>query len=318
MEIRDYYAELGVKPDAGDKEIKQAYRKLARENHPDVKPGDQQAEARFKAINEAYQTLGDPEKRKQYDTLRQQYQQWQHNGGVNAGYGWPNGAGGAGGAGGRVYSSGNLSPEDLEELFGDGAPFADIFGSMFGQGGRTADPRPHRGRDIETLVEVTLEEALHGTSRMIHAGEQRIEARIPPGVQTNSRIRLSGQGQPGLAGGPAGDLYLVIEVLPHPQFAREGNDLHTEVPVDIYTAAIGGEARVQTLDGSIKLKIPPRTQADKLFRLRKQGMPRLDKPDERGDLYARVKLVLPEDLDDNELDTLRDLAQNRQYSYAQV
>ncbi len=313
MEIRDYYAELGVTPDASDKEIKQTYRRLARENHPDVKPGDQHAEERFKAINEAYQTLGDPEKRKQYDTLRQQYQQWQHAGGATTGYGaWPNGAGG------RVYSTSNLSPEDLEELFGSGAPFADIFGSMFGQGGRTPEPRPHRGRDVETLVEITLEEALDGTSRVIQVGEQRIEARIPPGVQTGSRIRLSGRGQPGLAGGAAGDLYLIVEVLPHPQFAREGNDLRTEVPVDIYTAAIGGEARVQTLDGPVKLRIPPRTQADKIFRLRKKGMPRVDNPHERGDLYASVKLVLPEDLADNELEILRDLAQNRHHSYVEV
>lgn len=313
MEIRDYYTELGLTPEASDKEIKQAYRKLARENHPDVKPGDKQAEDRFKAINQAYQTLGDPEKRKKYDTLRQQYQQWQHAGGNGSEYGpWPNGAGS------RFYSTGNLSPEDLEELFGGNSPFADIFGAMFGQRGQTGTPHPRRGRDSEAIVEITLEEALHGTSRTLQAEEQRIEARIPPGVQTGSRIRLAGQGQPGIAGGVAGDLYLVIQIIPHPQFEREGNDLRTEVPVDIYTAAIGGEVRVQTLDGTVKLKIPPRTQADKTFRLRGQGMPRLDHPNERGDLYAKVKLVLPNDMDDTELDTLRTLAQNRQFSYSQA
>jgi curved DNA-binding protein len=311
MEFKDYYAALGVAPDADEQAIKQAYRKLARQYHPDVNPGDTQAEERFKEINEAYQALSDPERRRKYDELREQYQRWQQRGGrgdFNWGRREP-------AAGEQTYTY-NVSPEDLEDIFGDGSPFSDFFSSIYGQaaGGPTRgarEVRPRRGRDIEATAEITLEEAFRGTTRSIQVGERRIEARIPPGVRTGSRVRLAGQGSPGIAGGPAGDLYLNIEVAPHPQFERDGDDLRVTVPVDIYTAATGGEARVPTLDGAVMLKIPPRTQADRVFRVKGKGMPRPEKPAERGDLYARVKLTLPEPLSDSELETLRQLAQAR-------
>ena len=303
MEPKDYYAALGVTSDADDQTIKQAYRKLARQYHPDVNPGDKQAEERFKEINEAYEALSDPEKRQKYEALRQQYQQWQQQGG------WRDfGRQAAGGE--RVYTR-TVSPEDLEDLWGTDSPFSDFFGSTFGQPGRARSSRPRRGRDADVTVEITLEEAFSGTSRTIEIDGRRIEARIPTGVRTGSRIRLAGQGSPGSGGGGAGDLYMLIEVLPHAQFEREGDDLHVEVPVDIFTAAVGGEARVPTLDGAATLKIPPRTQAGKTFRLRNKGMPRLERPTERGDLYVRVKLVLPEPLSDDEVETLRTLTRAR-------
>ncbi len=310
MEMKDYYAELGIAPDASDQAIKKAYRKLAREYHPDVNAGDASAEQRFKSINEAYQTLGDAEKRKKYDTLREQYRQWQQYGGPGGpGYNaWQSGPGAS------VYTTGNLSPEDLEQIFGSDSPFVDMFGSMFGQQTGPRMSRPHRGQDVEVLVEMTLEEAFSGTLRTLQVGENRIEARIPPGVYTGSRVRLAGQGSPGVAGGSPGDLYLLVQIADHPWFERNGHDLTTEVRVDLYTAAIGGEVRVTTLDGVVRLKIPPRTQADRTFRLRGKGMPHLDRPQERGDLYARVKLVLPDDLSESELDTLRELARNRQFA----
>jgi len=306
MEFKDYYAVLGVPPDADQKMIRDTYRTLARQYHPDVNPGDKQAEERFKEINEAYQALSDPEKRQKYDALRQQYQQYQRRGAAD-GFDWeawqaPPGE--------RVYTR-TVSPEDLEDLFGEAAPFSDFFESIFGQPRAARMPQPRRGRDLEVPVEITLEEAFQGTSRTLEVGDRRIEARIPPGVRTGSRVRLSGQGSPGIGGGPPGDLYLIIEVAPHPQFEREGDDLEIEVPVDVFTAAAGGRVRVPTLDGSVMLKIPPRTQADRRFRLRGKGMPRLGQPRERGDLYARVKLVLPEPLSDAELETLRTLAQAR-------
>jgi curved DNA-binding protein len=204
----------------------------------------------------------------------------------------------------------------MEDLFGEDSPFSDFFGSIFGQaaGGaqqRASEPRPRRGRDIETTAEISLDEAFRGTTRGIQIGERRIEGRIPPGARSGARVRLAGQGGPGVAGGPAGDLYLNIEIPPHAQFERDGDDLRVIAPVDVYTAAIGGEARVPTLDGAVTLKIPPRTQADRVFRLRGKGMPRPEKLSERGDLYARVKLVLPEHLTDSEIETLRQLAQAR-------
>jgi len=311
MEFKDYYAALGVAPDADEQAIKQAYRKLARQYHPDVNPGDKQAEERFKEINEAYQALSDPERHRKYDELREQYQSWQQRGGrddFNWGRWEP-------AAGEQAYTY-NVSPEDLEDIFGDASPFSDFFSSIYGQeaGGparRAREVRPRRGRDIEATAEITLEEAFRGTNRSIQVGDRRIEARIPPGVRTGSRVRLAGQGAPGMAGGPAGDLYLNIEVTPHSQFERDGDNLRVVVPVDIYTAATGGEARVPTLEGAVMLKIPPRTQADRVFRVKGKGMPRLEKLAERGDLHARAKLVLPESLSDSELETLRQLAHAR-------
>ncbi len=317
MEFKDYYATLGVAPDADDKAIKQAYRKLARQHHPDVKPGDKASEERFKEINEAYQALSDPERRKKYDELRGQYQQWSERGGRgDFDWGrWQSAPGPPDQAGQEAYGY-NVSPEDLEDLFGGGSPFSDFFGSIFGQAGggpSGADraTRPRRGRDQEAGVEITLEEAFHGTTRGLQIGDRRIEARIPPGVRSGSRVRLAGQGSPGVAGASAGDLYLVVEVVPHPGFARDGDDLRADVRVDFYAAAVGGEARVPTIDGAVTLKIPPRTQAEKTFRLKGKGMPRLGRPGERGDMWARVKLVLPEPMTDAEIEGLRRLAEAR-------
>ena len=313
MEFKDYYATLGVAPDSDDKTIKQAYRKLARQHHPDVKPGDKQAEERFKEINEAYQALSAPERRKKYDELRKQYQQWSERDG-RGDFDWGRWQAAPGGQqGGYSYE---VSPEDLEDLFGGGSPYSDFFGSIFGQaGGGTAGagraPRPRRGRDHEVGVEISLEEAFHGTTRGLQIGDRRIEAKIPPGARSGSRVRLAGQGSPGVAGGSAGDLYLIVEVAPHPTFKREGDDLRSDVRVDFYTATLGGEVRVQTIDGAVTLKVPPRAQADKTFRLKGKGMPRLGRPTERGDLWARVELVLPEPISDAEIDGLRKLAENR-------
>jgi curved DNA-binding protein len=310
VQFKDYYAELGVAPDSDDKAIKQAYRKLARQHHPDVKPGDKASEERFKEINEAYQALSDPERRKKYDDLRRQYQQWSERGG-RGDFDWGQWQA-APGQGAYTYE---VSPEDLEDLFGGGSPFSDFFGSIFGQAAGRAGagraPGPRRGRDQEAGIEITLEEAFHGTTRGLQIGDRRIEARIPPGVRPGSRVRLAGQGSPGVAGASAGDLYLVVEVVPHPGFVRDGDDLRADVRVDFYTAAVGGEARVPTIDGAVTLKVPPRTQADKTFRLRGKGMPRLGRPGERGDMWARVKLVLPEPMTEAEIDGLRKLAEPR-------
>lgn len=292
METNDLYAVLGVAPDADDATIKAAYRKLARAYHPDKNPGDAKAEERFKEVNSAYQVLGDPEQRRQYDALRQQarWQGQRHAGGGQA----------------------TLDPEDFGDLFGAGGPYGDLFGSLFGAG-RAAAQGPRRGRDLEIVCEISLEESFNGASRVIQVGERTIEAKIPRGVADGSRVRLAGQGA---AGDPAGDLFLVIQLLPHQRFTREGDDLTADVDVDFLTAALGGVARVAGLDGAIKLRIPPRTQAGTRFRLRGKGMPRLGSPDQRGDLYARVRLVLPETLSDADLAALRALRDGTQSAQA--
>jgi curved DNA-binding protein len=321
MDFKDYYQILGVSPDASEKDIKQAYRKLARQHHPDVNPGDKSAEEKFKEINEAYQALSNPEQRKKYDAMRTDYGRWQQTGGRSQDFDWNSWQARQGEGAGTQYQYSNV--DDLNDLFGDESPFSDFFTSTIGgartsraQGGRTRAPRPRRGRDLEHEVEITLEEAFKGATRMLQIGGRRIEARIPPGVDTGSRVRLAGQGEPGRNGGQPGDLYLIVRVLPHPTFERQGDDLYVDVPVDVYTAVLGGEVRVATLDGAVMLKVPPGTQSGRSFRIRNKGMPRLGNPGKRGDLYARVNLVLPEPLTEREIAAFRELAATRQGAQA--
>lgn len=311
MEFKDYYEILGVSQDTDEKTIKQTYRKLARQYHPDLNPGDKEAEEKFKSINEAYQALSNKEQRKKYDELRGQYQRWQQSGGRPRDFDWQNWAAQPGQQANVRYAT----AEDLEDLFGEESPFSDFFTRIFGQTGgartRTRTRAPRKGQDVEAEVELTLEEAAQGTARILQVGDRRIEARIPPGVRMGSRVRLKGQGGPGGGGAPAGDLYLVVRLLPHPNFELEGNDLHTEILVDIYTAVAGGEVRVNTLDGAVMLKIPPMTQSGQNFRIRGKGMPKKSDPKNKGDLYARVNLALPENMNDEELDALHSLAEKR-------
>jgi curved DNA-binding protein len=311
MDFKDYYEILGVSPNADEKTIKQAYRKLARQYHPDLNPGNTEAEEKFKSINEAYQALSNAEQRKKYDELRAQYQRWQQTGGQPRDFNWQNWAAQPGEQANVRYAT----AEDLEDLFGEENPFSDFFTSIFGQtggyarGARTRAPR--KGQDVEAEVALSLEEAANGTMRTLQVGERRIEARIPPGVRTGSRVRLAGQGGPGRDGAPPGDVYLAVRLLPHPDFELEGDELHTKLPVDIYTAVAGGEVRVNTLDRPVMLKIPAMTQSGQSFRIKGKGMPKKGDPKVRGDLYARVTLVLPENMTEEELAALRSLAEKR-------
>ena len=317
MDYKDYYGILGVSPNAEKKVIQQTFRKLARKYHPDVNPGNNEAEENFKTINEAYQVLSDVEKRKKYDALRAQYQQWQQTGGRQQNFDWQNWSGQPGKGANVQYAN----AEDLEDLFGSDSPYSDFFTSIFGQTGRSsrsknraASPSPRRGRDVEYEVDLTLEESFHGANRLLEIDGHRIQASIPPGVRTGSRVRLAGQGESGRSSGPAGDLYLAVNVLPNEIFERDGDDLHLEVPVDIFIAIAGGEIRVPTLERPLILKIPPRTNSGRSFRLRGKGMPHLRDPKKRGDLFARVRLVLPDPLTDQEVDHIRELASSRMKS----
>ncbi|MGH9318513.1 MAG: DnaJ C-terminal domain-containing protein, partial [Vicinamibacteria bacterium] len=257
--------------------------------------------------------------RRKYDELRGQYREWQERGGRED-FNWGQWQKPPGQRGSYAY---NVSPEDLQDIFGADSPFSDFFSSIFGETGAgpgrgERKPRPRRGQEVEARAEVTLDEAFRGTTRSIQLGDRRIEARIPPGVRRGSRIRLAGQGSPGVGGGPSGDLFLEVDVAPDARFEREGDDLRTVIPVDFYTAAVGGEVRVPTMDGAVMLKVPPRTQADRSFRLRGKGMPRVGRPHERGDMTARVKIVLPETMSDSEQEALRKLAEARGTAKATV
>jgi len=305
MEFKDYYKILGVDKNATEKEIRNAYRRLARKLHPDVNP-DKAAQEKFKEVNEAYEVLSDPAKRQKYDALGanwQQYEQFQRAGGQGP-FQW-----GSGGTQYRIFTQ-----EDLGDLFGDLGGFSDFFRTVFGSDFVRSQARPHRGQDIEQTLEITLEEAYRGTTRILQKEDRRLEIKIPPGVKTGSKIRYAGEGYPSPNGGSPGDLFLRIQIAPHSIFEREGDDLRCQVPVDLYTAILGGEVTVPTLKGQVVLKIPPETQAGKTFRLAGQGMPRLNTPNTFGDLYAKVRIVLPEHLTREERELFTKLAAMRKKS----
>ncbi|MDX1662210.1 MAG: J domain-containing protein [Candidatus Promineifilaceae bacterium] len=324
MEVKDYYEILGIDRTASQDEIRKAYRKLARKYHPDVNPGDAVAEERFKELNEAYEVLSDPEKREKYDKFGAQWRQYERMGGQPQDFNW--GQWQAQPGAGTGYRT--VSPEEFEQMFGGGGAggFSDFFETLFGaqrapggfrgdfggRGGRQYQARPRAGRDIEHEVQVTLDEAFHGTTRSLqYEGGRQIQARIPRGVRTGSRIRLRGQGQPGVAGAEAGDLFLVVDVLPHPQFTREEDDLHVTVPVDLYTAMLGGSVTVPSLDRQVRLNVPPETDNGRVFRLGGLGMPSLRDPEQRGDLYATVEVKLPDDLSEREKELFEELQELR-------
>jgi curved DNA-binding protein len=309
MDFKDYYAIMGVAADADEATIKKTYRKLARKYHPDVNQGNKESEEKFKEINEAYQVLSHADQRKKYDELRAQYQQWQQRGGQPNDFNFQDWQAQPDE---RVHVQYGTM-DDLNDLFGEDSAYSDFFRSIFGEAvperGRARTPR--KGQDVEAEVEISLEEAAQGATRLLQLDERRIEARIPAGVRTGSRVRLSGQGQPGRTGGPAGDLYLVVRVLPHAGFEQQGDDLYADVDVDIYTAVLGGEVRVPTLERAVLLKIPAQTQAGRSFRLRGKGLPQLGHPESRGDLFARVRLVLPEKMSEEEVNAIKEAAAKR-------
>ncbi|HVA26266.1 MAG TPA: DnaJ C-terminal domain-containing protein [Chloroflexota bacterium] len=350
VDYKDYYKTLGVAKGAPDKEIKQAYRRLARKYHPDVNPGDAKAEDRFKEIGEAYAVLGDPEKRKKYD---------QFGPSLRNGSFWHEGRYGPRNAP-HPYTARDFAKEFETEttIRGMGSGFSEFFEALFGQGAAAeraaatgygapaARPRPEappaRGGDIEQSIEVTLEEVFSGGNRIFSiqipelcptchgsalvngklcatcqgAGTvtrgRRIDVKIPPGVRDGSRIKLSGEGNPGATGGPKGDLYLVVKVQPHPTFDRQGNDLYVEVPVPLLKAVLGGEVEVPTLKGTrLSMRVPPETQNGRTFRLSGQGLPAL-RGDEHGDLYSKVRVILPTNLSARERDLFQELKKHRE------
>lgn len=327
MDYKDYYKVLGVSKGAGADDIKKAFRKLARKYHPDVNPGDKKAEEKFKEINEAYEVLSDPDKRRKYDTLGPN---WQEQFGFQPG------------AGRRSYSY-RGSPMDFDSATG----FSDFFEALFGRssaaGSRTNrnDFRRRVGDNIEQPVEVTLQEAYLGGTRTFNiqstevcplcrgtgevagkvcancsgqgvlARNKRIQVKIPSGVDNGSRIRVAGEGQPGIGGGPRGDLFLVISVKPDSIYERKGDDLYADIDVDLVTAMLGGEVPVPTPDGRrLILTIPAETQNGRMFRLANKGMPRL-RGDGNGNLFARVKVVLPMGLTGEERRLFEQLARSR-------
>jgi molecular chaperone DnaJ len=318
---KDYYSILGISRSASDKEIKAAYRRLARQYHPDVNPGNKAAEERFKSINEAYEVIADPEKRKKYDqygdqwqdaeryaeAAKQQAEAWRFT---------------------KQQQPGDKQNFRFEEDLGD--IFGNLFGGRTGGGFGKRTARARRGQDIEYPLEINLEEAYHGTLRNISIQSEvsctacrgtgriqnlpcsvcrgsgfvpqvnRLEVKIPAGVNNGSRVRIAGKGEPGSSGGPNGDLYLMISVQHNNLFERKEDDLYIDLPVPLTTAMLGGEVKVPTLKGpKLALRIPPETQNERVFRLTGQGMPHLG-DSARGDLMVTIKVTLPSGLSTEE------------------
>src|SRR5919198_1616559 len=311
VQFRDYYETLGVSKTASDDEIKSAFRKLARKYHPDVAKDKKAAEEKFKQINEAYEVLSDPEKRRKYDQLGEN---WNQPGGFQPPPEW--GAGRPGGAF-RQYQWGGDGGIDFE--FG-GTGFSDFFEAFFGGGrGRSAfggfGGRPttaERGADVEADIMVPLEEALNGSTRPVslrRAGSNKVEnyqVKIPRGVREGQRIRLAGQGEAGVRGGKSGDLFLRVRLARHPDFSVEGSDLVHEEKIEPWRAVLGSELLVPTLEGKVRLKVPAGTQGGQRFRLRERGLPGVS--GKRGDLYVVVQLNIPKKLTERERELWSELA----------
>jgi len=283
MEYKDYYQILGVARGASANEIKGAYRKLAMQYHPDRNPGDKQAEERFKEMNEAYQVLSDPQKRARYDQLGESYTQWQQNG-TPGNFNW-----------GQWTAQPDVQEVNFDDLFGEGA-FSDFFRSIFGGMGAGQAVRSGRAAPaVQQPVTISLKEAHTGTTRTLQTGNRRVEVKLPAGARRGTKIRVPAAGPAGADGRPS-DLYLVLDVAEDPAFERDGNDLHTQITIDVFRAILGGEVEVKTLGGKVLLTIPPGTQPEQVFRLAGRGMPFLKEPVMKGDLFVLVKVQIPKGL----------------------
>ncbi len=311
MEFKDYYQILDVPPSADIETIKRQYRKLARKYHPDVNPNDKSAEEKFKEISEAYEVLVDPEKRKKYDEVRRQWQQYQQMGGRGPdGFDWSQWAGNVGSDGTTyVHFEG-----DIDDLIGGG--FSDFFEHLFGGGFRGGYQKarrvhPRKGPDYRLDIHIPLEEAYRGTSRILNVNGDKIRIKIKPGVADGKVLRVRGKGGQGSHGGPRGDLYVRVHVLPHARYVRKGADLYIEEPIDIPTAVLGGEKVIQTLSGPVKMKIPAGTDGGSVLRIRGKGMPYYENPSRSGDLYIKTRIEVPKHLSPEQRRLYEELARHQ-------
>lgn len=313
MEYKDYFKTLGVERNAKKEEIKRAYRKLALQYHPDRNPGDKKAEDKFKEINEAYQVLSDPEKRRRYEQLGESYARYTQRGGAPGSFNWDDWftqspVGGSRRGNVRVEAGG------FEDIFGGGFSefFTRIFGGRPDVGTTSWGQAPSQSRSelpvYQQEVEITLLEAYQGTTRRLEMEGRRLDIKIPAGARTGTKVRVADAVSAGAQGQKA-DLYLVIRVLDDPRFERKGDDLYTDVTVDIYNAVLGGEVTILTLSGNVVLKIPEGTQPGQTFRLAGRGMPHIKRPDVHGDLLARTKVKIPRNLTPQQRELFQQLAE---------
>lgn len=308
MEYKDYYKILGVEKNASKDEIKKAYRKLAMKYHPDKTKGNKSAEEKFKDINEANEVLSDDVKRKKYDTMGDSYNSFHQQSGSSQGFDWSQyynqNAGNTGNAG------------NFEEFFGD-ATYSDFFERFFGgssfSGGKgrrgRRSPRSYKGQDVSASISITLKEAYNGTEKVFRYNEQSIKLKIKPGIKSLHTLKLAGKGETGPGGAEPGDLLLTIEVLKDTVFERKENDLYSDILVDVYTAVLGGKAEFTSFKGTIKLEIQKGTECGKVLRLQGMGMPFYEDNSRYGDLYLKVKIEIPQNLTQKEINLFKELQQ---------
>lgn len=311
MDYKDYYQVLGVSKRASQDDIKKAYRKLAVKYHPDKNPDNQEAENKFKEIAEAYEVLKDPEKRKRYDELGANWKNYQQQEANQGNHDWSQQFGGFG----------NGSNRRTQYEFGggfDGTGYSDFFesffGNSFGSSGGQAYQEDYgfsgfRGQDYEAKVSITLEEAYYGTSKLLSLHGKQFRIKLKPGITDQQVLKMKGKGGPGMQGGTAGDLYAKINILDSPDFERKGDDLHTNVTVDLYTAILGGKVDVNTIKGKVKVTLPKDTENGKVIRMKGLGMPNYKNSSQVGDLYAKVNIILPKNLSPEEIKLFEQLKQ---------
>lgn len=309
MAFIDYYKVLGIDKNASADDIKKAYRKLARIHHPDLNPNDKDAIRKFQEINEANEVLSDPEKRAKYDKYganwkegeayekAQQQSQAQQN--------WSGNYSNQQNGGQNFYSSGNFSDDDFSDFFHS------MFGSGFSQKNYRSGNRKFKGGDYQAEIQLSLHQAMQTHQQTITVDGKNIRITIPAGIQNEQKIKLAGYGQPGVNGGPSGDLYITFMIADDPQFKRLGDDIHAETVIDIYTAVLGGETTVNTLDGQVKIKVKAGTQPGSTLRLKGKGFPKYKKANEYGDFYVTLKIEIPTQLSEKEKSLFLELSKIR-------
>ena len=286
MDYKDYYSILGVTKTATKDEIKKSYRKLAKKYHPDKTKGDKALEEKFKEVSEAYEVLSNDDNRKKYDELGANWKN-QQQAGDPGGFDYSQYYANTGGQGGHQTFEGD--PEMFSEFFNN------IFGGGYARsGGRRQTSR--KGQNYLAEMEMTLEEAFHGGTRIINVNNKKLRIKTKPGTKDKQKIKLAGKGSPGLNGGPSGDLYITIHVRSNPNFKRKGNNLYAELPLDMYTAVLGGKVAIPTLSGNVHMTIPKGTQGGKTLRLKGKGMPVYGKASQYGDLYVKTNILIPSNL----------------------
>ncbi len=313
MEFKDYYKILGVERNASIEEIKKAYRKLAQKYHPDRNPGNKEAEEKFKEINEAHEVLSDPEKRRKYDNLGTSWFNFQQQGGRADQFNWsdwfayePVG----------TKKSRRTGFSYLDEILGSGGTFSDFFEKIFGFdfGYKTAPKsqsyQTKTSKDIHYEIQINLEEAFKGTTKIIEIHNKKIEVKIKPGIIDGQMLKIPLKSV--LGNNYNGDLLITVKVLPHKKVERKGDDLYVDVPIDIFKLILGGESKIKTFGGLIKFKIPPKSQNGTILKLKGQGMPKYNNPNERGDLYLKLIAKIPENLTEKEMKLIQEIQNSRE------